>query len=217
MPIILSIDLTYGSVSIIGSIVVGCHVLFGHLTDPKTFKWKSLPFIRSGQRCRGERHGDAIRFTPARRRAFPLYVRLRPHLRTTTPSSLHVCEYMFIYNETKRNETNERTNERTNEGTSMNTHVEQRLIENLYHPVWYSFISRLCIIHRVSIRITYVHNFARIHAPWPYTVKNIIFSAITPDRVVTPRDIRRDFSRPIETSLIEIGFRRNRERGRWFR
>lgn len=65
------------------------------------------------------------------------------------------------WNGTKRNET-ERKRKRINESTT-NTRVEEWLIENLYHPVWYSFISGIRVL---SIRITYVHNFARKHASY---------------------------------------------------
>lgn len=79
---------------------------------------------------------------------FP-FVRIHPciHLRT------------FILQRNYGTRTRTRTNERMNESTTTNTRVEEWLIENLYHPVWYSFISYTLL----SIRITYVHNFARKH------------------------------------------------------
>lgn len=56
----------------------------------------------------------------------------------------------------------ERKRKRINESTT-NTRVEEWLIENLYHPVWYSFISGIRVL---SIGVTYVHNFARNHASY---------------------------------------------------
>lgn len=79
---------------------------------------------------------------------FP-FVRIHP--------CIHLCTFILQRNYGTRTRT--RTNERMNESTTTNTRVEEWLIENLYHPVWYSFISYTLL----SIRITYVHNFARKH------------------------------------------------------
>lgn len=97
--------------------------------------------------------GTTVSWQTARRRNTFHPVPLCPH-----PS---VYPSVYVHFTTERNGT-ERKRKRINESTT-NTRVEEWLIENLYHPVWYSFISGIRVL---SIRITYVHNFARKHASY---------------------------------------------------
>lgn len=97
--------------------------------------------------------GTTVSWQTARRRNTFHPVPLCPH-----PS---VYPSVYVHFTTERNGT-ERKRKRINESTT-NTRVEEWLIENLYHPVWYSFISGIRVL---SIGVTYVHNFARNHASY---------------------------------------------------
>lgn len=97
--------------------------------------------------------GTTVSWQTARRRNTFHPVPLCPH-----PS---VYPSVHVHFTTERNGT-ERKRKRINESTT-NTRVEEWLIENLYHPVWYSFISGIRVL---SIGVTYVHNFARNHASY---------------------------------------------------